>query len=63
MQNQNIEMPMGLGMAMSMNQKAMDNYAHLSTAQKQQIINQAHGVHSKHEMQELVNHIANNLQM
>ncbi|MGN1134437.1 MAG: hypothetical protein ACI4RN_08315 [Oscillospiraceae bacterium] len=63
MQNQNIEMPMGLGMAMCMNQKAMDNYSHLSTAQKQQIINQAHSVHSKHEMQELVNHIANNQQM
>lgn len=53
------ELPLGLGMAMAQNTKAMDYFSHLDTAGKQQIINQAHNVHSKKEMQEFVNNLAN----
>ena len=52
------DIPLGLGMAMAQNSKAMDYFAHLDSAGKQQIINQAHNVRSKKEMQAFVNNMA-----
>lgn len=53
------EIPMGLGMAMAQNIDAMNYFANLDDAGKQQIIEHAHNVHSKREMQAFVNNMAN----
>lgn len=53
------EIPMGLGMAMAQNTDAMNYFSNLDDAGKQQIIEHAHNVRSKREMQDLVNNMAN----
>lgn len=53
------DIPLGLSMAMAQNPKAMDYFSHLDSAGKQQIINATHNIHSKMQMQELVNSMAN----
>lgn len=53
------DIPLGLGMAMAMNTKAMDYFSSLDATGKQQIINQVQNVHSKREMQDFVNNMAN----
>lgn len=53
------DIPLGLSMAMAQNPQAMDYFSHLDAAGKQQIINATHNVHSKAEMQELVNNMSN----
>ncbi len=52
------DIPLGLGMAMAMNTKAMDYFAHLDSAGKQKIIDRTHNIHSKREMQEFVDNMA-----
>ena len=54
----NIELPLGLGMALAMNSEAMERFAQLSPAHKQEIINGAHSVKSKSEMRQYVENIA-----
>ena len=49
-----LDMPMGLGMALMQNKPAMDYYASLSDAGKQQIIDHTHTIQSKREMQAFV---------
>lgn len=51
--------PIGFGLALSANTAAMNRYAHLSEAQKQDIINRAHNVRSEREMYTLVAGLAN----
>ncbi len=49
------EMPMGFAMALAMNPDAMQKFATLSEAQKQQIIAATHRIKSKEEMHSYVN--------
>ncbi len=51
------DMPVGFGMALAMNPEAMGNFAVLSEAEKQQIIDGTHSVTSKSEMRRYVDNI------
>ena len=53
------KVPIGFGMALSSNTAAMNRYAHLSEAQKQDILDKAHNVRSEQEMYALVATLAN----
>ena len=53
--------PIGFGLALSANTAAMNRYAHLSEAQKQDILNKARGVRSEKEMYALVASLANGI--
>lgn len=53
------KIPIGFGLALSANTAAMNRYAHLSEAQKQNILNRAHNVRSEEEMYALVASLAN----
>ena len=53
------KVPIGFGLALSANTAAMNRYAHLSEAQKQDILNRAHNVRSEKEMYALVAGLAN----
>lgn len=50
--------PMGFGMALAMNEKALDGYAKLTEAQKEELINRSRDAKSKEEMERIVNSIA-----
>ena len=52
-------LPIGFGLALSSNTAAMNRYAHLSEAKKQDILNKAHNVRSEEEMYALVASLAN----
>ena len=52
------KVPIGIGMALAMNQLAMNAYAAMTEPQKQAIINKAHNVRSEREMHDLVNSLA-----
>lgn len=52
------ELPLGFGMALAQNEAAMKKFESLTEAEKQSVLEQAHHVHSKHEMQQLVSGIA-----
>lgn len=54
----NNEMPVGFGMALAMNPKAMEKFSALSQNEKQKIINGTHNVSSKAEMKQYVDNIA-----
>lgn len=54
---ENYEMPVGLGMALSMNPEAMQKFASLPESKKQEIINGTHNVSSKKEMRQYVEKI------
>lgn len=56
------EMPVGFAMALAMNPDAMQKFAVLSEAQKQQIIAGTHNVKSKEEMHRYVSSLANGKQ-
>ena len=51
--------PIGFGLALAMNESAMEVYAAMTETQKQAILSRAHQAKSKKEMQELVAGIAN----
>ncbi len=51
------EMPVGLGMALAMNPDAMQKFASLPEAKKQEIISGTHAVSSKEEMRQYVENI------
>ena len=55
-------MPVGFAMALAMNPDAMQKFAVLSEAQKQQIIAGTHNVKSKEEMHRYVSSLANGKQ-
>lgn len=52
------KVPIGFGIALAMNQPAMDAYAAMTEAQKQSILNRAHNVRSEREMHDLVASLA-----
>jgi len=52
------KVPIGFGMALAMNQPAMNAYAALTEAQKQDVLNRAHNVRSEREMHDLVDSLA-----
>lgn len=54
------KVPIGFGMALAMNQPAMDAYAAMTEQQKQAILNKAHNARSEQEMRQIVNSIAAN---
>lgn len=53
------QVPIGFGLALSQNTAAMNRYAHLTDAQKQDILARAHKVISEKEMYSLVASLAN----
>ena len=48
------KVPNGFGMALAMNQPAMNTYSAMTEQQKQAVINKAHNVRSEWEMHDLV---------
>ncbi len=52
------KVPIGFGMALAMNQPAMNAYSKMTEDQKQAILNKAHNVRSEKEMHDLVNSLA-----
>ena len=52
------KVPIGFGMALAMNQPAMNAYAAMTEDQKQSILNKAHNVRSEREMHGLVASLA-----
>lgn len=48
------ELPLGFGMALAMNESAMQGYAGLTEAEKEQIILRCKDVKTKREMQKIV---------
>ena len=48
------KVPIGFGMALAMNQPAMNAYAAMTEDQKQAIVNKAHNARSEKEMHDLV---------
>lgn len=48
-------LPLGFGMALAMNEKAMAAYAELTESQKEQIIHRCKDAKSKEEMRKIVN--------
>ena len=56
------KVPIGFGMALAMNQPAMNAYAAMTEAQKQLIVNKAHNVRSEREMHDLVASLAGTMQ-
>lgn len=53
--------PIGFGMALAQNTAAMNRYAHLDEAQKQDVLDKAHNVRSEKEMYSLVASLANGM--
>ncbi len=52
------KVPIGFGMALAMNQPAMNAYSAMTEQQKQDILNRAHNVRSEREMHNLVASLA-----
>lgn len=52
------KVPIGFGMALAMNQPAMNAYAAMTEAQKQMVVNKARNVRSQREMHDLVASLA-----
>ena len=55
------KVPIGFGMALAVNEPAMNAYAAMTEEQKQEIINKAHNVRSEKEMHDLVASLANGI--
>lgn len=53
----NNEIPMGLGMALAQNSRAMEVFSNLPSDKQQQIIQGTHGINSKTEMKLYVDNI------
>jgi len=54
----NTELPLGFGMALAQNEAAMHRFESLSATEKRDILKQAHNVHSKAEMRQLVSSLS-----
>ena len=52
------KVPIGFGMALAVNEPAMNAYSKMTEDQKQAILNKAHNVRSEREMHDLVNSLA-----
>lgn len=51
------EVPVGFGMALAMNPRALSAYSALSDAQRQSVLDRAHHARSRDEMQQIINEI------
>ncbi len=51
------QLPLGFGMALTMNERAMDGYAQLTESQKEQLIMRCRDARSKSEMERIVNEL------
>lgn len=49
-----MDLPMGFGMALAQNEQAMKKFEALTEEEKQAVVQKAHNVSSKREMQSLV---------
>jgi hypothetical protein len=56
------KVPIGFGMALAMNQPAMNAYTAMTEQQKQQVLNKARNVRSEKEMHGLVASLAGGMQ-
>lgn len=54
----NMDLPMGFGMALAQNQNAMTNFSAMSAEQKQSVINSTKQIKSKKEMKGFVSNLA-----
>ena len=52
------KVPIGFGMALAVNEPAMNAYSKMTEEQKQAILNKAHNVRSEREMHDLVASLA-----
>ena len=52
------KVPIGFGLALSMNPKALNAYSAMTEAEKQALLDKAHHAGSEKEMHEIVNSIA-----
>ena len=52
------KVPIGFGLALAMNEPAMNAYSAMTEDQKQEILNKAHNVRSEKEMHSLVASLA-----
>lgn len=52
------DMPMGLVFQMSLNERAMENFAKMTEEEKKQVIEAAKGVTSKEQMRSIVSDLA-----
>ena len=57
MENQK-DMPMGLAFQLSMNEQAMENFAHMTEEEKKQVLAAARNVTSKEQMRGIVSDLA-----
>lgn len=57
MENQK-DMPMGLAFQLSMNEQAMENFAHMTEEEKRQVLAAARSVTSKEQMRGIVSDLA-----
>ena len=55
------KVPIGFGMALAVNEPAMNAYSKMTESQKQAILNKAHNVRSEKEMHDLVASLANGI--
>ena len=53
------KVPIGFGMALAVNEPAMNVYSAMTEDEKQAILNKAHNVRSEREMHDLVASLAN----
>lgn len=53
------KVPIGFGMALAVNEPAMNAYSKMTEDEKQAILNKAHNVRSEQEMHDLVAGLAN----
>ncbi len=58
--NKQPDIPLGLGMAFAQKIDAMNRFSSLSTEKQQQIIDGAHNIHTKQEMHQYVEQLAEN---
>lgn len=54
------QVPIGFGMALSMNPVALNVYSALGEPEKQEILDRAHQAQSEQEMHDIVNSLAHN---
>lgn len=52
------QLPIGLGLSLAMNQRAMDRFANMTEAEKEQAIAKSRKVKSKKEMDRIVSSLA-----
>lgn len=51
----NFELPLGFGMALAQNERAMAKFESLSEAEKRAVVEKTHSIRSKSEMSSFVN--------